>query len=335
MKKIATWQQALIQAITDPEELLKLLQLDQCWLEPAKAAARLFPLKVPRGFVARMEKGNINDPLLRQVLPLGIECEKIRGYQKDPLQENNVNPIPGLLHKYESRVLLTLTSVCGVNCRYCFRRSFPYEKNNPGTSGLKKALDYIANDTSISEVILSGGDPLIANDLQLKKLSHDLGKIPHLKRLRIHSRMPIVLPERITKDFIAWIKASRLQIILVVHANHPQEINSEVKVAMQRLQKAGVTLLNQSVLLKDVNDSVETLALLSETLFDAGILPYYLHTLDKVEGSAHFDVPLETAKTLYSGLSARLSGFLIPKLAKEEPGAPAKIFFSNQGFYTG
>ncbi len=322
--KLTAWQKALVQAITDPQELLNSLELDSDWLEAAKSAANVFPLNVPRGFVARMQKGNAHDPLLRQILPLGDELQIVAGYSEDPLQEAKYNPVPGLLHKYQGRVLLTLVGTCAVNCRYCFRRHFPYTDNNPGTEGWERALNYIANHPSIHEVILSGGDPLVANDKTLQAFSDKLNLIPHIKRLRIHSRIPIVLPERITPEFIHWISQLKQKPILVTHCNHPQEINAAVAEAAHLLTKAGVVLLNQTVLLKGVNDAAETLIALSESLFAIGIQPYYLHLLDKVQGAAHFDVDKETAVKLHEELSQNLSGYLVPKLVYEQPGAPAK-----------
>lgn len=323
--KTALWQQALINAVTDPKELLELLELDLNLLGPAIEAANQFPLKVPRSYIARIKKGDINDPLLKQILPIGNELEDFADYTDDPLGEAAVNPVPGLLHKYHGRVLLTLTGTCGVNCRYCFRRHFPYEKNNPGTAGWEKALEYIANNNTISEVILSGGDPLVSNDNIFRHFSQKLTQIPHITRLRFHSRIPVVLPERITDQFITAITQPSFKTIMIIHANHPREIDINVKNAMQALSKAGVTLLNQSVLLNGVNNDVETLAELSEKLFDAGVLPYYLHTLDKVKGAAHFDWDREKAIQLHWELSQRLPGFLVPKLVCEQPGAPAKI----------
>jgi EF-P beta-lysylation protein EpmB len=323
--KTCAWQTALGQAISDPAELLNILELDPNLLDAAKSAAKLFPLKVPRGFVARMQKGNINDPLLKQILPLGAELIETPGFNKDPLQEADVNPIPGLLHKYKGRVLLTFVGTCGINCRYCFRRHFPYGENNPGTEGWERALKYIAEDQTIDEVILSGGDPLVANDKSLRVFSEKLNAIPHIKRLRIHSRMPIVLPERISPEFIQWLRDLKQKPVLVTHSNHPQEINHAVRAAMRLLTEAGVVLLNQAVLLKGVNDNVETLIALSETLFAAGIQPYYLHLLDKVQGSQHFDLAVQHARTLHWELSQRLSGYLVPKLVYEKAGAPAKL----------
>jgi len=328
------WQTALIDAVTDPQELLELLELDLAWLDQAKAAATLFPLKVPREFVSRMQKGNINDPLLRQVLPIGDEFKHVDGFEKDPWREETINPVPGLLHRYYGRVLLTLTGSCAINCRFCFRRHFPYAKNNPGTAGWQLALDYIGRDATITEVILSGGDPLVMNDAQLHDFTTALSNIAHLKRLRIHSRMPIVLPERITADLIAWLTGTRLRPLMVVHCNHPQEMTATVIQAMKKLTAANITLLNQAVLLKGVNDKTETLVTLSETLFNAGILPYYLHVLDKVEGCAHFDLDRETAQSLHWQITQQLPGYLVPKLVRTQAGASAKVRVDRSEFYT-
>lgn len=324
-EKLSAWQAALINAVVDPAELLALLELDKNLLDKAYAAAKLFPLKVPRGFIARMQKGNLHDPLLRQILPLADELIEVTGYEKDPLNEKNTNPLPGLLHKYRGRVLVTLVSACAVNCRFCFRRHFPYDKNNPGMSGHEKIFSYIAADHTISEVILSGGDPLMAGDQILKNFTDRLQTIPHVKRVRIHSRIPIVLPERITQNFLDWVKHAKQKIILVTHCNHPQEINAEVQEAIQMLAANGVVLLNQSVLLKSVNDCADTLIHLSEKLFSIGIQPYYLHALDRVQGTTHFDIPHSTAKQLHAEMNEHLPGYLVPKLVYEKPGAPAKI----------
>lgn len=323
------WQEALSDLITDPKEFFDLLKLDPALLEEAFAAAHLFALKVPRSFVARIEKGNPNDPLLRQILPVGDELKIIDGYKKDPLQELNVNPVPGLLHKYEGRVLVTLTSACAVHCRYCFRRHFPYAENISGKQNWDKIFTYIKQDKSICEVILSGGDPLAVSDRLLQQFAEQLTLIPHVRRLRIHTRMPIVLPERLTSEWINWCMQLPFDVVIVIHANHPNEINAEVREALLRLRKAGLLLLNQSVLLKGVNDNVETLVALSETLFKAGVLPYYLHVLDKVEGTAHFDLTLSTAQNLHAKLNHKLPGYLVPKLVCEEPGAFSKSLLST------
>jgi EF-P beta-lysylation protein EpmB len=330
--KATAWQKALIEAITDPAELLNLLELDESLLAPAQKAIRLFPLMVPRSYVARMEKGNPHDPLLHQVLPLGAELIETQGYEKDPLHEAEVNPVPGLLHKYQGRVLLTTVGTCAVNCRFCFRRHFPYAENNPGTEGWSEALAYIAKDDTISEVILSGGDPLISNDKTLQNFSDKLNKIAHVQRLRIHSRVPIVLPERITGEFIAWIKQLKQKPVLIIHCNHPREINAAVIAGLQKLAAAGVMLLNQSVLLTGVNDNADTLIALSEKLFSAGVLPSYIHLLDKVQNVAHFDMARENAVKLYQEMSRRLSGYLVPKWVYEQAGAEAKVVLP---LYTG
>lgn len=320
-----SWQEAMIQAVTDPAELFSLLKLDSRWLSAAKRAATLFPLRVPRGFIARMRQGDIHDPLLKQILPIVDEEKEIPGFFTDPLQESAANPIPGLLHKYYGRVLLTVASACGVNCRYCFRRHFPYEENNPGIKGWDRALDYINADTTIHEVILSGGDPLIASDYQLANLCKRISKIKHVKTLRIHSRMSIVIPERLSSEFLDWFSALPLRKVFVTHCNHPQEIDNTVKQAHLLLKNNNITLLNQSVLLKGINDDADILFELSEKLFDAGILPYYLHLLDKVQGAAHFDTEINHAREIYQQLSAKLPGYLVPKLVYEKAGARGKV----------
>jgi EF-P beta-lysylation protein EpmB len=335
LNKSAGWQHALMNAITDPQELLALLNLDASLLDAARAAAKLFPLKIPREFVTRIEKNNLYDPLLLQIMPLKEELIHTQGYLEDPLEEAKVNPIPGLLHKYCGRVLLTFIGTCAINCRYCFRRHFPYTDNNPGSTGWERALNYISDDKSIHEVILSGGDPLVANDRTLQTFSDKLNLIPHIKRLRIHSRIPVILPERITPEFIAWLTQLKQKPVLVIHCNHPQEINAAVTAAMRLLTNAGITVLNQSVLLKGVNDNADTLVALSEALFEIGVHPYYLHALDKVQGTAHFDLDRETAQSLHWEISQRLSGYLVPKLVYEQPGAPSKLSIEARDLYTG
>lgn len=322
------WQQALARAITDPEELCRELALDLSVLQNINPAVHQFPLRVPRGFVARMEKGNPKDPLLLQVLPMGVEMRLVEGFHNDPLGEAKLNAAPGLLHKYQGRVLLTLTGTCAVNCRYCFRRHYPYEDKVPGLSKWQSALDYIAADPSISEVILSGGDPLIVKDSSLSVLIKSLAQIPHVKRLRIHTRLPIVIPERITDAFIALLQETRLQTVLVLHSNHANEIDENVAAAIARCKGANISVLNQSVLLKNVNDSPDVLVRLSERLFEIGVIPYYLHYLDPVAGGAHFNVPKERAKQLMQAISGQLPGYLVPRLVREIPGSAAKQIMS-------
>lgn len=334
LKKRELWQDSLADLITDPGELFAILNLDHRFLSAARAAAAVFPLRVPRAFAARMERGNVNDPLLRQVLPLGIELEPAAGFTKDILRESGANPVPGLLHKYQSRVLVTLTSACAVHCRYCFRRFFPYEDNNPGRAGWAKIIKYIQADPAINEVILSGGDPLSVSDSLLLDFTDRVSTVPHIKRLRIHTRFPIMLPERITDSFMAWAASLSMQLVMIVHVNHPREINADVSAMLQRLHDAGITLLNQSVLLKGVNDDAKTLADLSEILFASGVLPYYLHTLDKVEGAAHFDVDLDTARRIHAMVNQMLPGYLVPRLVSEIPGELSKTLLST-GLVTG
>lgn len=317
------WQTSLSNLITDPQILLEELGIGMEFLPQATQAAQAFPLRVTRSFVNRMKKGDPKDPLLLQVLPLGEELVKNKFYVSDPLQESDANPIPGLLHKYAGRVLVMLTGACAIHCRYCFRREFPYSQNNPGR-GWQQIMDYLAEDETLNEVILSGGDPLVVNDQILREFSEELVKVPHVKRLRIHSRIPIVLPERITDDFITWAQELKLKLVLVIHANHPLEINDEVMCALKKLKAVGVELLNQSVLLKGINDNVSVLKTLSEKLFTAGVLPYYLHVLDKVQGTAHFDMELEQAKQIHHQLQQQLPGYLVPKLVREDPENTSK-----------
>ena len=319
------WQTLLKEVITDPAELLDKLELNPNLLPAAQRVAKLFPLRVPIGFLARMQKGCPDDPLLQQVLPLAAEEIAGIGFSHDPLQEHAVNPLPGLLHKYHGRVLLTITGACAINCRYCFRRHFPYAENISGGKAWQDILAYINADISINEVILSGGDPLLANDRYLRKCADDLADIAHLNILRIHSRLPIVLPERITNDFLNWFSSTRLLTILVTHSNHANELDDSVQYAIEKLRARKISVLNQAVLLKGVNDNVEALINLNQRLFACGILPYYLHLLDKVQGAAHFAVPEEKAKQLITALRDRLPGYLAPKCVYEQGGASSKL----------
>lgn len=323
-RQTSSWQDELTNLIREPAELLDLLKLPKSLLPAAEVAHQLFPLRVPRPYLERIERGNIEDPLLKQILPLGAESENHKGYSTDPLAEQSSNPHQGLVHKYHGRVLLVVAPSCAINCRYCFRRHFPYEENNPSRAQWQQTFDYIANDHSITEVIYSGGDPLAAPDRQLQWLTDQLASIPHLQRLRVHTRLPVVIPQRITDETLNWLAGSRLKPVMVLHINHPNEIDDDVRRAIARLKTAGVTLLNQSVLLKGINDNVETLTTLSETLFAADVLPYYLHLLDKVAGAAHFDIPEMRARQLHQQLQGRLPGFLVPKLCREEAGRASK-----------
>jgi EF-P beta-lysylation protein EpmB len=314
----------LAAAVRDPAELLRLLDLPSDLLPAAERAARTFPLLVPRGFIARMRRGDVHDPLLRQVLPLASENEPAAGFSADPLAESACGPVPGVLHKYHGRALLVTTGACAVHCRYCFRRHFAYDDLPRGRRWWGAALAYLRDDPSLGEVLLSGGDPLTLPDAQLRLLAEDLARIAHVERLRVHTRLPVVLPSRIDDDLIAWLTGTRLAPVVVIHANHPAEIAPEVSAACRRLRDAGVTVLNQSVLLRGVNDDAGILAALSTALFSAGVLPYYLHVLDRVAGAAHFLVDDQTACVVQSDLASRLPGYLVPRLVREEPGQAGK-----------
>ncbi|MFC6361045.1 EF-P beta-lysylation protein EpmB [Tatumella punctata] len=318
------WLHQLAEVVTEPDELLKLLNLEHLPALSAGAdARRLFALRVPRAFIRRMEKGNPDDPLLRQVLTLQEEFIVTPGYSTDPLEEQQ-SAVPGVLHKYRNRALLLVKGGCAVNCRYCFRRHFPYQDNQGNKRNWRAALDYIRQHPELDEIIFSGGDPLMAKDHELDWLISELESIPHIRRLRIHSRLPVVIPARITDGLCQRLTGTRLQVIMVTHINHANEIDQPLKDAMGLLKKAGVTLLNQSVLLRGVNDDAGTLAALSNALFDSGILPYYLHVLDKIQGAAHFYVSDDQARQIMRQLLTQVSGYMVPKLAREIGGEPSK-----------
>ncbi|MGH8183368.1 MAG: EF-P beta-lysylation protein EpmB [Rhodanobacteraceae bacterium] len=317
------WRQSLRDAVTDPRELLDLIGLPHLASRVPVAAAG-FPLKVPRGFVRRMRKGDPNDPLLLQVLPQLAELEVAAGYVDDAVGDLDTLQAHGVLHKYDGRALLIAAGSCAVNCRYCFRRHFPYAEELAAAHAWRAAIDSLAADASIREVILSGGDPLVLSTQKLTDFTDVLRDLPHVIRLRIHSRLPVVLPERIDDGLCAWLSALPLQRVVVLHANHPNELDASVGAACMRLREAGATLLNQSVLLRGVNDAADALAELSERLFALGVLPYYLHQLDRVHGTAHFEVPDAHALELVGTLRARLPGYLVPRLVREIPGENAK-----------
>lgn len=317
------WQCALAQAIGSVDELLNLLQIDPGQYRGPTLAAD-FPLRVPHSFAARMEPGNIDDPLLRQVLPLPAEDLAAPGYLPDPLAEQEAIATPGLLHKYHGRALLTVTGACAIHCRYCFRRHFPYSDANPLAAHRDQALAYLRSHEEITEVILSGGDPLVLPDSRLRELAAQLAAIPHITTLRLHTRLPVVLPARVDGQLLEWTGNHPGQMVVVIHCNHPNEINADVVAALQRLAQAGVTLLNQSVLMKGINDRADTLKEMCESLFAAGVLPYYLHQLDRVQGAAHFEVSDARARELIQQLHGTLPGYLVPRLVREIPGLPGK-----------
>ncbi|MFW0074336.1 MAG: EF-P beta-lysylation protein EpmB [Coxiella endosymbiont of Dermacentor silvarum] len=322
---MSNWQLFLKKAITDPDELYRELALNPNMFPQTQKVIAHFPLQVPRTFLSRMEKGNPQDPLLLQVLPQVRELISSPVYWLDPLNEKKSNRIPGLLHKYHGRVLLMLSGACAIHCRYCFRRHFPYEENTPGKKGWNRIFDYLKSDTSITEIILSGGDPLMMKDNILTEFVSSLETIVHLKRLRIHTRLPIVIPERITDELINLLEYTRLSPTIVIHCNHPNEIDESVAKAFHSLRKTRVTLLNQSVLLKNINDKAEILIRLSEDLFEVGVLPYYLHLLDQVQGAAHFEVSEAQTRYLIAEIIKHLPGYLVPKLVREISDAPAKV----------
>lgn len=325
VRTAAHWQDQLRDTVTSGPQLLSLLGLQADSAGLCQLASGDFPLKVPRAFINRMQPGNPRDPLLLQVLASPGEMLEAPGFGDDPVGETgSANSRPGIIHKYQGRVLLLVSGGCAINCRYCFRRHFPYEDNRISRSQWRAALASIAADDSIKEVILSGGDPLVATDGLLAELTDQIASIAHVHRLRVHSRLPVVIPDRVNAGLLEAITDSRLQTVVVIHANHANEFDHEVDGALAAIRQSGITVLNQSVLLDGVNDSVDALVALSERMFAAGALPYYLHMLDRVRGAAHFDVPEEVARRLLAGVAGRLPGYLVPKLVREVAGAKSK-----------
>jgi EF-P beta-lysylation protein EpmB len=320
------WQQQLAEAFTDIEELCAYLNLSIEQLPVTKEAAKTFALKVPRSFAEAIDKGNPHDPLLRQVLPIRDEMQVYPGYSDNPVGDLEAAQEAGVLHKYHGRVLLINTGSCAINCRYCFRRSFPYADLQLGKEKEIAALRYIRENPDIAEVILSGGDPLLLSDDRLQRLFRQIAGIAHVKRIRIHSRLPIVLPARITPSLLDLLTQSAKPVVLVVHCNHPNEITERVAKVCRSLKQQGIVLLNQSVLLRGVNDNAADLVALSECLFDCGVMPYYLHLLDKVSGAGHFEVGEVEALELIRQMQAALPGYLVPKLVKEIAGADSKRY---------
>jgi len=320
----ADWKKILADAIRNPLELLDAVGVDPARIEAPVDLDSAFPLRVPRGYVARMKRGDAHDPLLLQVLPLRDELITPPGFVLDPVGDGAATAEPGLLHKYHGRALLVATGACPVHCRYCFRRHFPYSEAHIGEPEWRRILDYLHRNPSIEELILSGGDPLSLSNERLHVLGARLQTVPHIKRLRIHTRAPIVLPERVDDGLLAWLRSLPWSTVVVVHCNHPNEVDAGVAQALHSLRRAGVTLLNQSVLLRGINDRAEILAALSETLFEAGALPYYLHLLDPVSGAAHFEVEEGHARAIMDEVRRRLPGYLVPRLVREREGAPYK-----------
>lgn len=318
------WQQLWREAVRDPRELLTLLGLDDAVTDMSDAAAAQFALRVPRGFVARMRHGDPYDPLLRQVLPLDAELRAAPGFTLDAVGDAAAKAGAGVICKYRGRALLVATGSCAINCRYCFRRHFPYAEETAATGQWRQALEVIGSDPTLEEVILSGGDPLSLATSKLVELTSALAGITHIRRLRIHTRLPVVLPERVDTTLTDWLATLPWPTALVLHINHAQEFDLHVDAALQRLRATGVTLLNQAVLLRGVNDSLDALVSLSERCFASGVLPYYLHQLDRVQGAAHFEVSDDDARRLHRGMADRLSGYLVPRLVREVAGDPGK-----------
>jgi L-lysine 2,3-aminomutase len=322
---MAAWQAELRDAIRDPHTLGETLGLPAEMIQSAAAAASDFPVFVPPSYLARIERGNPADPLLRQVWPAAAEDTAAEGFVSDPVEDAAFALQPGLLKKYAGRALMIVTGACAVHCRYCFRRHFPYAETPPSEAAWSASLEAIAADNSISEIILSGGDPLTVTDARLAWLAEQLAAIPHLQRLRVHTRLPIMIPSRVTDGLLAWLTGTRLTPVMVVHANHAQEIDAQVAAAMHRLRAAGVMLLNQAVLLRGVNDTVEAQVALSERLITIGVTPYYLHQLDRVHGASHFEVPISEGRQLIATLRRRLPGYAVPQYVQEQPAQPHKL----------
>jgi EF-P beta-lysylation protein EpmB len=326
------WQQELARAVRDPLELLELLELTPTQIGPAetadtlRAAAVDFPLRIPHSYIARMRRGDPRDPLLRQVLATSAERVPVAGFVLDPLAEQAARETPGLLRKYQGRALLITTGACAVHCRYCFRRHYDYGADLDDTANARwaAALERVAHDKSLHEIILSGGDPLSLGNARLAQLLQRLRDLPHLRRIRIHTRTPIVLPARVDAGLLAALSPLRQRLTIVVHANHPAELDGPTTAALRLLGQHCTALLNQSVLLAGINDDTATLAELSNRLFEAGALPYYLHQLDAVAGAAHYALSDEQACTLHAELAAVLPGYLLPRLVRELPGASGK-----------
>lgn len=319
--KPGDWREQLKRAVRNPSELLTRLGLD-----PAGApGSPRFPVMVPEALLARMQPGDRHDPLLLQVLPDASETQTAPGFSDDPVGDRASSTARGVLHKYRGRVLLVATGACAVHCRYCFRQAFPYASELAARSRWRAALDYIAADTSIEEVILSGGDPLMLSTARLAELTDRLTAIDHIQRLRIHTRLPIVLPDRVDEELSGWLSQLPWPVVMVLHANHANEFDSEVDDAVARMQRSGVHLLNQAVLLAGVNDTAEALTALMRRSFEAGALPYYLHLLDPVSGAQRFDSDERRARELMETLRRELSGYLVPRLVREQAGAPYKI----------
>ena len=324
----ADWQDELSHAIKNPTVLLQMLGLENRLQAIDAESLKNFPLRVTQSYINKMHYGDANDPLLRQVFPLIDENIEVEGFSADPVGDYLAISSPGILHKYQGRALLLTTGACAIHCRYCFRRHFPYSESNPLASQWQQSIAALQSDNSIREVIFSGGDPLALTDAKLAAMVEDLQKIPHIKRLRIHTRLPLVLPKRINKSLLSWVSKSSLRVVMVIHANHANEIDAETADALSLLRDAGCELLNQAVLLRGVNDDAESLIALSEKLSEVQVLPYYLHLLDKVQGASHFDVDEAKGIALTAEMRRELPGYLVPRLVREQQGEASKTIIA-------
>jgi len=323
-KRKTEWQNALSAAIREPDRLVDRLHLPESYRSAAQTASQIFPLLVTESYLQKMEPGNPQDPLLLQVLPLGMEQETNPDFQVDAVGDTDARRAAGLLHKYRGRALLITTGLCAIHCRYCFRKHYPYRDEPSKLSDWEPAFRVLHSDRTIQELILSGGDPLMLTDSRLCELIESISQIPHIKRLRIHSRLPVVLPERITNDLLYMLQKTRLNTIFVIHANHAHELVDDVATAILNMKQSGLVLLNQAVLLRRINDSAQTLIALSERLLELGVLPYYLHQLDRVTGTAHFEVPITRGKAIISQMKGQLPGYAVPRYVQELAGEPGK-----------
>lgn len=320
----AGWKRSLANAVRDARSLLVRLQLPLDLLPGGEQASGEFPILVPQSFLNRMQPGDPRDPLLLQVLPVADELLEVSGFTSDPVGDGQSRAAAGLLHKYQGRALLIAAGSCAVHCRYCFRRRYPYGTEPRTEEAWEPALAAIRADQSLEEIILSGGDPLVLSDRRLEHLIRRLEEIPHVHRLRIHSRLPVVLPDRVTPELLRLLTETRLRSIFVIHANHARELTADAADAVERLVTAGMPVLNQAVLLRGVNDSVLALADLCRTCVNLGVLPYYLHQLDRVSGAAHFEVSESRGLELVDELRSQLPGYAIPRYVRERPGGTAK-----------
>ncbi|MDP6968565.1 MAG: EF-P beta-lysylation protein EpmB [Gammaproteobacteria bacterium] len=322
------WRQQLAQSVRSPKALLQQLQFSDQQMQQLVADEQGFNTLAPPAYIARMQPGNAQDPLLLQVLPQAAEAIATPDFITDPLAEAQFNPIPGVVHKYHGRALLIAAGHCAINCRYCFRRHYPYNEQQRSRKQWQDSLKHLAKDPYLEEIILSGGDPLALTNPVLFALLDEIEKLPQVKRLRIHSRLPVVLPDRITSALCQRLQNSPLQVIMVLHCNHGQEIDDAVEQACQKLHQADISLLNQTVLLNHINADADVLIALSKRLFKARVLPYYLHLPDHVAGTQHFFVSPRQGQDLMAELQTRLPGYLVPRLVKEEPGRAYKTLIA-------